>query len=135
MLRVGFRRLVEDCRLQAIQMARDHLDSKQLEWPTRSCWMSIVERGAFLSRSDGACEHRPANTAPARGGLRPHEHRRGERSANHEDHVQLLAVALGSASELRYLLKLSKRLRILEVGDHRDLDNRCGAEKSPHLGR
>ena len=51
-----------------------------------------------------------------------------------KDHVHFLVVALGSASELRYLLDLSKRLRMLEVADHRELDARCG-ELLPALQR
>jgi four helix bundle protein len=43
-----------------------------------------------------------------------------------KDYVHFLVVALSSASELRYLLDLSKRLRILDVAEHRELDIRCG---------
>ena len=41
--------------------------------------------------------------------------------------MHLLVIALRSASELRYLLELPKRLRIPAVGDLRDLDTRCGS--------
>jgi four helix bundle protein len=42
-----------------------------------------------------------------------------------KDYLHFLVVALGSASELRYLPGLARRLRILDVAEHGELDARC----------
>jgi four helix bundle protein len=42
------------------------------------------------------------------------------------DYLHFLIIALGSASELRYLLDLSGRLMILDTKEQTDLDARCG---------
>lgn len=43
-----------------------------------------------------------------------------------KDYVHFLTVAMGSASELRYLLDLAKRLGVLAEEDHAELEARCG---------
>ena len=41
------------------------------------------------------------------------------------DYLRFLSIALGSASELRYLLTLSKRLDFLSAREHLSLDEHC----------
>ena len=42
-----------------------------------------------------------------------------------KDYLHFLTIALGSASELRYLLDLSRRLEFLKPKAQTDLDKRC----------
>ena len=49
-----------------------------------------------------------------------------------KDYLHFLTVALGSASEVRYLLGLSRRLGILDTADHGALDS-CCSELLPAL--
>ena len=106
-------------------MSRDHTElgvSRSL----MSSWSPCIEPPRdFPSKNGTDCNPRYAEPL-YRCRRTPSKAARGGRRADANDYVHFLTVALGSASELRYLLDLSGRLQFLPSPQAAVLDKQCG---------